>query len=303
MTSDGLENCFIVARNCRSAKKVEVDYCGFAHDEVMVERVLSITIAQEQSYRRRCKKDQNLKRWPWYADQWLLQKVGAQFRDIDGCNEILIDDIVYTTGSERPIRPRTVGKKAIKQLMEDPTLRNYGEEDIFSPSQMHLYKLLGICIARCQEIEHYIAHSFLLGISEKQKRRYDTINDLTEGWKKKTFGQLIAAIEEAYDIEPTVKICIQLFLDMRNQLVHGLTTSPRNDIHTSWGQDEMVSFLMLFEMLSRPIRKAFRASFYASIDFGVKQWLNDNEKFKRLLSRKQDKEIDIFFAFFSPKPS
>lgn len=114
-------------------------------------------------------------------------------------------------------------------------------------------------------------------------------------------GQLLAVIKDSYDIEPTVRVSLDIFLDMRNQLVHGITTTPRYDIQTSWWQDELAVSLMSFEMLSRPIRKAFRSSFYASIDFGANFLLKDEEKPKRLLTKKQDKEIDLFFAYFFPK--
>ena len=54
-----------------------------------------------------------------------------------------------------------------------------------------------MCLVRCQQIEHYISQSFLLGIFKKQKEKYQTINDLRAGWKKKTFGNMLQSIEEA----------------------------------------------------------------------------------------------------------
>ena len=42
MTSDGDEDCFVVARNSRSAQRVEIDYCGFDPGEVKAVRVKPI---------------------------------------------------------------------------------------------------------------------------------------------------------------------------------------------------------------------------------------------------------------------
>jgi len=52
------------------------------------------------------------------------------------------------------------------------------------------------CLAACQQIEYYIASSFLLGISKKQKQKYKTLNDLREGWKRTTLGNMLKCIEE-----------------------------------------------------------------------------------------------------------
>jgi hypothetical protein len=77
----------------------------------------------------------------------------------------------------------------------------------------------------------------LLGISKKQKSKYHTINDLRAGWKKKTLGNMLMCIQEAWEIDPIVEANFKLFLENRNLLVHGITTHERFDIQSRWGNE------------------------------------------------------------------
>ncbi len=134
-----------------------------------------------------------------------------------------------------------------------------------------------------------------------ERRKNSTVAELIKSWKRKTLGQMLRAIELNWDIEPTVHTSLQLFLEMRNQFSHGLTTSEQYNIHTSWGQDETIGFLTLFEIISRPIREAFQASLYASIDIGNKRLLKDEPAKQHPLTSRQRKKIGLFAAIFSPK--
>ena len=152
-------------------------------------------------------------------------------------------------------------------------------------------------VVRLIELEHYIAHSFVLAVSSKEKSRHRTIDDLTKAWKRKTLGQLIRTIEESYELEATFKMALEWFLEKRNQLVHGLTTHPQYDIETPWGQDEMIAFLSLFEMMSRVIRNAFRACYLVSIDYGNSRLLESpNPKIR--FTRKDREAMSMFPYFF-----
>ncbi|MER8486067.1 hypothetical protein [Mesorhizobium sp. M1322] len=108
-------------------------------------------------------------------------------------------------------------------------------------------------------------------------------------------------MEEAWEINPMVKAGFQLFLEMRNRLIHGLTTDNRFDIQTSWGQRELLAFLYFFDIHSRIVKRAFKASFYASIEFGINQWGLPDGAPKRILNKKQKEESALFFEFFTMK--
>ena len=301
-SSDGDEDCFIVARNSRSAQRVDVEYCGFERGDVRAIRVKALPREVLFNWEKRRAKAEGRQPLPWYADKWLLSQLGASFRERDHLWETLIDDVAYTNDPNGPVRPRAIGRRHLTEFHAVKAFQRYGHEDRYSPSQMSLFTILGICIARVQEIEHLIAYSFVLGaIVESERRKNLTIAELIKSWKRKTLGQMLRTIESSREIEPTVKASLELFLQMRNELVHGLTTSEQYDIHTSWGQDETVCFLTLFELISRPLREAFQASLYASIEIGNKHLLKDEPKKHHRLTARQQKKIGLFAAFFSPK--
>lgn len=123
---------------------------------------------------------------------------------------------------------------------------------------------------------------------------------MREAWKKKTFGQMLKTIKAAWLLDPDFERHLELFKSMRNQLVHGLTTSDRYNISDSWGQDECFSFLIFFEIVSQPVRAAFRAALYASLEFAAHYFQSDTEKPAIKLTKKQKDEIHIFAEFFKP---
>jgi len=302
VSSDGEEDCFVVARNSRSAARHDADYCGFDRADMGVERVKSIPSALIRTWITRRRKTNADFELPWYADDWLLRRLGAQFRPRDSLYETLIDDVVYTQGEAGPFPPRTIGKMHLREFQSVKAFQRHAHEDRYSNSQMILFSLLGICVARCQEIEHLIAHSFILAaLSPSERKRNRTIQQTVDAWKRKTLGQMLAAIDEGYEIEPTVHAALRLFLSMRNELVHGVTTSDRYDIHTSWGQDELIGFLSIFELISQPLREAFQASLYASIEIGNETLLADQPARRIALTNRQKKKVSLFAAFFSPR--
>lgn len=307
VASDGFEDCFVVARNSRSACSVESQMNGFELTEVEATKIMRIP----ERFVRAYKKEKTYKEHPWpgYAyGKTFFEGLGAQFRTIDNREEMLLSDVVYAVDDYRPCsihKRRTVGMRAVDELRRLPELadviNDHEDEDIWNGPVIHLVTALGMCLIRCQQIEHYIAHSFLLGISKKQKAKYNTINDLRAGWKKKTFGNMLLCIEEAWEIEPTVKAGLELFVECRNRLVHGLTTNERFDIRTDWGQRELWAFLYFFDIHSRIVKKAFQASYYASIHFAVERWGLPNGFPKRIFSKRQKDEVGVFAQFFSPK--
>lgn len=300
--SDGYEDCFVVARNSRSACSVECEMNGFDPDEVKATRIMRVTERAVRAYRRG--KEFKERPWPWYVyGKRFFEHLGANFRTIKGQEEMLLADVVYEVDEYVPCsmrRVRDIGQEALDELEATAGLE-YHDEDMWPGSEIHLITALGMSLVRCQQIEDYIAKSFLLGISRKQKSQYTTIDDLRNGWKKKTLGNMLRCIEEAWEIEPLVKANFQLFLANRNALVHGLTTSEKFDIRTRWGQLELWSFLRFFDIQSRIVKQAFRASYYASIQFAVQHFGTPDGIPKKLFNKKQIEEIRMFFEFFSPK--
>lgn len=252
--SDELEDCFVVARNSRSARRIEINMNGFDPDQVHAIKIMRIPETVERRFNKKSKKSDHT--WPWYIyGKAFFQAISASFRRIDGKEEMLLDDVVYEVDEYVPCfiyKRRSIGRRALSELREEPGLAEYpyDDEDVWESPTIRLITMLGMCLARCQQIEHYIAHSFLLGISKKQKAKYNTINDLIKGWQKKTLGNMLSCIEEAYEIEPLVKANFQLFLSLRNRLVHNLITSEQFDIGTYWGQQELLAFLGFFDIQS-----------------------------------------------------
>ena len=77
VSSDGLEDCFVVARNSRSAARVESEYCGFESDGLSVARVQAIIPAIVRRWEKRRRKESASFTLPWYADRWLLSQLDA----------------------------------------------------------------------------------------------------------------------------------------------------------------------------------------------------------------------------------
>src|ERR1700719_2951705 len=48
-----------------------------------------------------------------------------------------------------------LGKKAISELKQIPELADYDDEDIWPEPEIHLITAIGMCLVRCQQIEHY----------------------------------------------------------------------------------------------------------------------------------------------------
>jgi hypothetical protein len=158
-----------------------------------------------------------------------------------------------------------------------------------------------MCLATCQRIEFYIANAFLLGVSKKQKIKYRTLDDLRRGWQRKTLGNMLQSIEEAWEIEPTLKAGLDLFLASRNRLVHGITTDERYDVRTYWGQQELLAFLSFFDIHARIVKTAFRSAYYASLEFGVYHLGRPKNVPENFLSAKQREEAGMFFELFKAK--
>lgn len=62
-----------------------------------------------------------------------------------------------------------------------------------------------------------------------------------------------------------------------------------------------MAFLKFFDVHSRIVKRAFRASYYASVDFAIKNWGVPEGMPKKIFNKKQNEEIGLFVAFFTPR--
>lgn len=112
---------------------------------------------------------------------------------------------------------------------------------------------------------------------------------------------MLKSMEEAWEIEPTLKANLELFLTSRNRLIHGITTEEQFDIRTHWGREELIAFLSFFDVHARIVKMAFRSSYYASIHFAFHHWGRPTKISSRTFGRKHEKEASLFFEFFKPR--
>lgn len=138
--SNGYEDCFVVAKNSRSARSVEVHNNGFDISEISAIRIMDIPdILEEQAVKKfrewsklhaPSQADRaNLHTWPWYADKWLLEGLGAQFRTMDDEEQTLLRDVVYARKASGECYTYSIGARALSERNESlPKYNNYDNE-------------------------------------------------------------------------------------------------------------------------------------------------------------------------------
>lgn len=305
VTSDGEEDCFVVAKNSRSAKSVEFNACGLDWGEIHAERVCAIPEAAEaEFFQRATDEDRSLRNWPGYAQRELLELLEAEFRWIDGVEFMMLEDVVYEVTSDGFVRVREVGQRAIEsaQTLAEELAEN--EIHVLSPKveQAPLLLEIGSCVVQCQRVESLMAHSVILGIKEAKTQGYKTVADLISAWEKKTLGAMLRCIEQAYTIEPTVHTCLKGFVSMRNELIHSITTKDRFDIETEWGRRELWAFLVSFRHFIALCEAVFSSTVLASYDF-LHCYSGELElsTISFPLSSEDSQRTWRFHAYFTPK--
>ncbi|GIN08588.1 hypothetical protein J1TS1_27330 [Shouchella clausii] len=310
--SDGYEDCFVVAKNSRSARSVEANMNGFHISDTKATRIIDIPDEYEEKADQKFRKwskvhapeqatNHDLHQWPWYSDKWLLEELGAQFRILEEEEQTLLRDVVYARKVNGECYTYNIGAKAIAEKNEWlPHYNNYDEEPRIDITEQ-LFTAIGMALVQCQEIEYLFSKSFIFAISEKQQKKYKTFNDFFKGWEKKTLGGLIYAMQEAFEIDTEIKNALTLFLDMRNQLVHGVTITPRYDINTDWGQRELVAFLDLFLSLCSPIKDIAASCFEISIEIGNRYLLEESDE--KVPLKNSDELLGLFINCFKLEES
>lgn len=297
------EDCFVVARNSRSAVRVEVEMNGFDPDRVEAERICVIPKSVEQEY---FSGSEEVHLWPWYVyGRAFFEGVGAEFREIDGQLQMLLEEVVYEVDELRPCAMRkiySIGRRAIEEFDSIPEYEQvnlaHEDPDYLGSIAPFVNEIIGRCLVRCQEIEDNLANSFIFSVPDQNKSKEKTINDIRNEWKKLTFGQLTSMIKRDWDMIPEVDYAFDTFKSMRNTFVHGLTTDPRFDISTKWGVMELIPFLQFFDLHTKIMVKASRASLAASLGVGAEVF-GETKDLSELVSGERFKEdAALFFEMF-----
>lgn len=270
VASDGDEDCFVVAKNSHSARRIEKEMNGFNDDDLSVTRVMDVPdeyeiIAdkkfREWSLENNCNTHLNideLTAWPYYAEDWLLEKLGVDYRYIDDHKEFLINDIVYAPGNIYPI-----GLKVLKELYELDNEQILDTANVsYEGLDETIDRMLGQCMIIIHRIEDYITDSFIFAIGNKDYSNYT----IRKHWKEKlTFGKLINLMKYRFELDGDFENALQLFLMQRNKIAHGLTKDERFDIDTLWGKKELAGFLALFIRNAFAIEPIIQSAYIASI--------------------------------------
>lgn len=86
--SDGYEDCFVVAKNSRSAKSVEINMNGFDASDINALRIMDIPDTFEMKADKKFKEwskicapqqanNSDLHQSPWYAEKMVIRRFGS----------------------------------------------------------------------------------------------------------------------------------------------------------------------------------------------------------------------------------
>lgn len=316
VASDGLEDCFIVAKNSRSARRIEKEMNDFEDEDITVTRIMDVPDKYEEiankkfrewSKEQKCNGHLNIDTliaWPYYAENWLLEELGAEYRIIEDEKQILINDIVITSNHIYP-----VGLRAMKKLSEATGEKLIDISNVsYEGMRETIDSMLGVCITTIHRIEDYITSSFIFAVGNKKYDNY-TIDKATRFWKDKfTFGKLIQLIEERYEIDEVIHRSLKLFLTQRNKIAHGLTKDVRYDVDTIWGQKETIGYLALFLRNAWVLEEIVESAYIATMAFGfhlMKRETKDPELLKTIDEFENDPiingKISLFIGAFKMK--
>jgi hypothetical protein len=100
---------------------------------------------------------------------------------------------------------------------------------------------------------------------------------------------------------PEVDAALELFKNSRNLFIHRISTDPRYDISTRWGVMEFIPFIQFFDLQTKVIVKASRASVAASLSLMSQVGDLPKELDLMLLEEKHSDQLIMFFTMFWPK--
>jgi hypothetical protein len=162
------------------------------------------------------------------------------------------------------------------------------------------FALLGMAVHMLHQIESNFAQATLLGVTNKQKRKYATINDLWNARDKMTFGQMVTHFKEDWILEPGFEELLDGFVAERNIVVHHLTALKAYGVERAKNRKKLNARIVAFIEQSFFIHKFFHGAYLASNEFAsyaVKdvrgidipfttpnEWLDDRDMFLSLVT-------------------
>lgn len=172
-----------------------------------------------------------------------------------------------------------MGKQAQKQDMQD------------------VCAMMGLALTLLHEIEQELAEAFYVGLTEKQKKKHPTVNDLIAARSKMTFGQLVNLMKEQWQLDHGFDRFLDAFVDERNQFVHSLTTQEGFGILRKRDRNRLRKRLGHFINQAFLAKRLFRAARYTTVDF-AQYWLKKHEGVDLNLPKipEIEREIDVFLG-------
>jgi hypothetical protein len=237
--------------------------------------------------------------WPWYADWQLLIDLGARQRTIeDNVQQILLNGRVYSQDHTGKWTTYLIGFRALCERNPSLPHPDFSAEDT-EDCHHYLYEMMGMAITYCHKIEWELSHSFLVAVTKNAKKDSETFGNAFDELKTKTLGGIITSIRKSFDIDIDVNFLLSLFIDMRNQFIHGITYTERYDIEDNWGQRELLNFLDIFITLSEKIEKI--SSAFLRMGMKVVEQLIPNEIDPQLGFDYNDDLLELLASFFKLK--
>ena len=157
-----------------------------------------------------------------------------------------------------------------------------------------VFALMGIALATLHEIEKDFVSSFLVGLTERQKKKHVTMQQLLEAREKMTFGQLVNHMKEQWTLKPEVEYFIDSFLQERNTFIHGLTALDGFNPRYKRQRAKLRKRVEHFIEVALLARRIFRAAYYASNDF-AQWWLREHQGVNIDLPANEDIKDEIAF--------
>jgi hypothetical protein len=98
-----------------------------------------------------------------------------------------------------------------------------------SQESLDALALMGLALCVVHEIEDYLAQAVVLGITDRERTRSMTVKEYLAQRERMTFGQLVAKLKDAWELDSELEQFLDLFVKRRNLLVHGLTVQKGFD--------------------------------------------------------------------------